>query len=294
MDCRLSDDTTPQILTGASVLDGSENVDPTLPTTVSFSEAIDSENSKVVVKECGSSGREYEGREVWSADRKTLTWVPDIRLPYATCFEMTVTARDDGGNPVADGVRVFHTFEPRVIAHIPMDGRDVAVIPSDAVGNPVDLTKRYIAVAEGDGVTPDGAQVFEHEGGLRIYDVSDLTKDPVLVSSVATAGVDRALEFVSSTTGITTVGTSGGLYGGPFLISVDGPGGPSSFGALRIYDLSAFPQLTEVATRFVNFSTIAINQAGATNPAQSIAWLAGDRCRIFCASYRWIRACRWM
>ncbi len=268
LDCRLSDDVTPPLLTGASVLNGSENVDPTLPTTVSFSEAIDSENAKVEVKECGPSGRVYEGREVWSADRKTLTFVPTPRLPYAECFEMTITAPDDGGNLVTD-MRVFHTFEPRVIAHIPMDARDVAVIPSDAVGDP---EKRYIAVAEGDAVTPGGSQVFEHEGGVRIYEVSNLTEDPVLVSGVVTAGADRALEFVSSTSGgITTVGASGGSYSGPFLISVDGPGGPGSFGALRIYDLSAFPQLTEVATRFVNFSTIAINHAGVTNPAQSVS-----------------------
>lgn len=273
LDCRLSDDTTPPELTGASVLDGAENVDPTLPTTVSFTEPIVTDDATVEVRECGADGRVFDGRVEWSTDLKTLTFVPDIRLPYAKCFKMTVSAIDDGGNPVTDE-REFRTFEPRIVAHIPIDASDVVVIPPAAVGEAADSPNRYIAVTEGDGLTVEG------EGGIRIYDVTDLTEDPVLLTHVKTPGVDRALEFVD-TSGltppvITTVGGSGGEYSGPFLYSIDGPGGEDRFGALRIYDLSAFPEMTLVATRYLNFSTQAFNLAASSDPSEIVANAPGS------------------
>jgi hypothetical protein len=127
------------------------------------------------------------------------------------------------------------------------------ILPVDPADVGLTACSDLVAVAEGDAFDPDSL------GGLKIYDVTDLEAAPVLVAAARTAGVDRALTFMTAPPLTTVTGAPGGTqtqqsFAGPFLMSVDGPGGPERFGVWRLYDLAEFPTLTPVANRFVNQS----------------------------------------
>ncbi len=135
-----------------------------------------------------------------------------------------------------------------------MDARDVVWVDPVSLGrSPCD---DLIAVAEGD------AQRQDFEGGIKVFDVTDLSQAPKLLGEHATAGVDRAVAFGSGA--ITTQsGPSGSTtpanHPGPFLMSVDGPGDPDRFGVWRLFELSGSGDtvsLNQVAIRFVSQSKL--------------------------------------
>ena len=237
--------------------DGAENVDPVRPLEATFTEDVDP-SAEVIVRECEDaetgSGDPLLGQVV--VDGRTVRFLPEIFLRYGTCYKARFIASDAGGNPVEKEIE-FTTFDARVLARIDVDAQDVVIIPSESVGAE-DPASRFIALAVGDGDL-DADQTQEATSGLLIYDVVDLTKPLKPLREIKTAGFDRALHFVDVTPGtadvaLETVGTNGGQFSGPFLLSVDGAGGPDRFGMLRIYDLSNFPMETAVASRFLNLS----------------------------------------
>lgn len=198
-------------------------------------------------------GNVVPGHGELSTDGRILVFVPDTRLRYGLRYRLSVDeVKDLDGQAMAQPFYLtFSTHLPRVLGHIERDIRDVAVIDSAAVGR--EENERYVALAEGDALRVDSA------GGVVLYDVTNPKRWQEPLSEGRTAGVDRAVTFVSGSS-ITTTGQSGGVFHGPFLMSVDGPGGPDRFGVWRVYDLSEFPALRRVASRLINQSQYSLER----------------------------------
>jgi len=249
----LTDDTKPPAVQSATVTDGDNGVDPLRPVQFIFDESLaalgaDSQPGALL----DSNGRPVKGRWELTPDGRTLTFVPDIRLRYGEEYTLQVSnVTDRGGNALVSAYSAtFTTFQPVVLQHIDMDARDVvwldpAAFPPSAGLSPC---SDLIGVAEGNGLRADFL------GGVSIYDVSDLSVAPPLVTSTVTAGIDRALVFLPGPP-IPTTGQEPTTLNGPFLMSVDGPGGPDRFGVWRLFNLEHFPTLDEVATRLINQSS---------------------------------------
>jgi hypothetical protein len=223
----LSDDAQPPGVQDASVPDGGTGIDPLGPLSLTFDESMDPDSISDQSCQVTSSTGPVKGRCELSPDGRVLTFVPEIRLHYGETYTFTVNGITDlGGQPLATPFSsTFTTFEPVVLQHIDIDARDVVWIEPESVGlSPCD---DLIAVAEGDAQRPD------FQGGVSIYDVTDLSEPPVLVASHPTAGVDRALTFADPEP-LQTTGEAGGSFTGPYIMSVDGPGDPDRFGVWRI------------------------------------------------------------
>jgi RHS repeat-associated protein len=184
-----------------------------------------------------------------SADGRTVTFVPAAGLRYGRRYELRLAGLlDQDGLPLSGrSVVPFSTNLPRLVAHFAMDARDVITLPLDA-------TRRLLAVAEGDAHDPDFV------GGIQILNVTDLSNgENPFVWRESTAAVDRALHF---TTGSAIAGVSG-----PFLMSVEGPGGPDRFGVWRLFAVTANATLAPVATRLVNQSAESLRRlSGVDSP----------------------------
>jgi hypothetical protein len=246
----LTDDTKPPEVEGLSVLDQSVGVDPTVPLQAVFDEPIDPRSvtpDTVTLRD--GEGHRVSGRLEISADGRIVTFVPNSRLRLGEQYTLTIGAVRDLGGQVFAGTftSTFTTFEPRILQHIAdIDARDVTVL--DPVGLGLPAGRRLIAVAEGDALRPDS------QGGIIIYDVTDPASEPLVLASKATAGVDQSLVVAADGAVAVTRQGANVSFSGPFLMSVDGPGGPDRFGVWRLFDLSAFPEINQVAARFLNQS----------------------------------------
>jgi hypothetical protein len=247
LSCTLASEHRSPSLQSASVLDGASGVDPLLSLQLSFDGAVAVPEGAIVLRD--ESGRVVGGRVVVSGS--AASFVPEIRLRYGKTYTLAVSGVvSESGDLLPGRSMTFRTFEPEIVQHIAgVDARDVAWLGPNAWPDPAAVglspCSDLIAVAEGD------AHELDHLGGIRIYDVSGLSDEPPLLSSVRTAGVDRALRFAA---GPPVAPLDRPAFSGPFLMSVDGPGGPSRFGVWRLFDLSQFPALTAVSSRLINQS----------------------------------------
>jgi len=250
-----------------SVQDGDVDVDPLAQPQATFDGPVTVPDGSVTLTD--ANGNAVRGHVV--VDGATVTFVPDIRLHYGSTYTLTLGGvLSLTGDPLPAQTITFTTFQPVVLQHIEnVDARDVVWLnpntfpPSANVSPCTDM----IAVAEGDAFQADFL------GGLRVYDVTDLSTAPApvqltfegqAVTSVPTSGVDRALKFTAQPAVTLADGSS---FPGPFLMSVDGPGGPDRFGAWRLWDLSQWPTVTPAVTRLINLSDDALaNLSGADNP----------------------------
>jgi hypothetical protein len=269
---RLTDTTEPPHVEGMSVPEGTQEVDPSAPLSVTFSKPLDpSSLDPARVQLVDGYGRSVKGTVRLSADGRVVTFVPDTRLRFGAQYRLSVQGvSDKDGNELSGAVTAgFTVFQPHVIGHITaVDARDVVVVDPMAVHLPAG--QRLLAVAEGDGLRADVA------GGINIYDVSDpsaglgtgLSSSPPVIASHATAGVDRALVFVPGPA-VTTSGAHARTFTGPFIMSIDGPGGAERFGVWRLFDLANFPAITEVASRLINQSAESWDLVNLRDPTQS-------------------------
>ncbi len=244
----LSDDTKPPLVESSSVSEGDTDADPLSPLSVTFDEPLTSATCELKDDDHAIT---VKGRCDVTAN--IVTFTPDIRLHYSTHYTFRVFEIVDMGQQPGDAVVThFTTFTPRILQHIDMDARDVVWVDPVSLGR--SACDDLIAVAEGD------AQRQDFEGGIKIFDVTDLSQAPKLLGEHATAGVDRAVAF--GTGAITTKsGPSGNTtpanHPGPFIMSVDGPGDPDRFGVWHLFELSSQDDsvsLNQVAVRFVNQS----------------------------------------
>lgn len=269
---RLTDTTEPPRVEGISVPEGTQEVDPSAPLSVTFSKPLDPNSlDPATVQLVDGHGRSVKGTVRLSADGRVVTFVPDTRLRFGVQYRLSVHGvSDKDGNELSGAVTAgFTVFQPHVIGHITaVDARDVVVVDPMAVHLPTG--ERLLAVAEGDGLRADVA------GGINIYDVSDpsaglgtgLSSSPPVIASHATAGVDRALVFVPGPA-VTTTGAHARTFTGPFIMSIDGPGGAERFGVWRLFDLENFPAITEVASRLINQSAESWDLVNLRDPTQS-------------------------
>ncbi|MFI5396218.1 MAG: Ig-like domain-containing protein [Candidatus Binatia bacterium] len=268
---RLTDTTEPPHVEGMSVPEGTQKVDPSAWLGVTFSKPLDPNSlNPATVQLVDGHGRSVKGTLRLSADGRVVTFVPDTRLHFGAQYRLSVQGiLDRDGNQLPGAVTGgFTVFQPRVIGHITgVDARDVVVVDPVTVHLPPG--KRLLAVAEGDGLRADFA------GGINVYDVSDpsaelrtgLSSSPPVIASRATAGVDRALVFVPGPP-VTTTGQHAATFAGPFIMSIDGPGGADRFGVWRLLDLEHFPTITEVASRLINQSAESWDLFNLRDPTQ--------------------------
>ncbi len=118
--------------------------------------------------------------------------------------------------------------------------------------------------AEGDTYHADS------EGGVVVYEVTDPTTLVAPVADAKTAGVDRAIAATDDSP-LTVTGTGAGTYQGPFLMTVDGPGGHERYGAWRVFNLTpaggGAVALNAIDTRIVNLSRQAYDRvSGVDDP----------------------------
>ncbi len=251
----LTDDTNPPTVQTAAVNEGDTDVDPLAPLTLTFSESLDATTVTPQAANPGklldSHGRQVKGHWDVTSDGRIVTFVPDIRLRYGEQYTWRVTGvTDRGGNRLSmPFIASFTTFQPVVLQHIDVDARDVVWLDPKEFPSGANLSpcSDLIALAEGDAQRPD------FEGGIRIYDVTDLSTAPPLVASAATSGIDRAVVFVPGPP-ITTTGAHADTFDGPFLMSIDGGAVTDRFGVWRLFNLEHFPAIDELATRLINQS----------------------------------------
>jgi hypothetical protein len=265
--CVLTDDTQSPSIEGVVIADDARNVDPVPPLDVLFSEPMDpaSASENITVLYCGeieeadaecSGGVVVPGEVELSEDGRTATFLPRFHLRYGARYVLSINGDilDLNKNPLGiSQARNFATFRPRIVGRVEgIDARDVVVINAK---EDIDSTapEAVLIVAEGDGLPTR----TDSQGGVVFYDVSDLVAGPPLVERAFTAGVDRALAYAPGPPVETANGQS---FPGPFVMSVDGPGGPDRFGVWRLIDLSAYPTPTLVASRFLNQSANTFNR----------------------------------
>jgi hypothetical protein len=259
---------TPRVLDLSLLPPAEGNMDdPLAPLQVVFDEPLVGPGSLVLQD---SQGHTVTGELTLSVDGRVLTFTPKTRLKYGETYTVTLSGLVDKENPprplppLPPEQSTFHTFTPEIRGHIGgVDAQDVAVIEPVAVGLPED--RRLIAVADGRGGASSGS---EPPSGLRVYDVSDLPlsgsvdlTEQITAQSATTAGVDYALAFVDGPPITVRQGVSPSnpdgtaiTFDGPFLLSVDGAGDDTDFGLLHLYTLRNFPQVEEIAVRYLNHS----------------------------------------
>ncbi len=257
----LTDDTRPPQVQDASVPDGESGVNPLGQLSVTFDESMDPGSIDTQTCEVVGSDGPIKGSCKLSNQNRVLTFVPEVRLKYGEQYSFRINGVRDGRGQVLSTpfASTFNTFAPRILRRIDVDAQDVVWIDAESAG--FSSCDDLVAVAEGDATQPD------YQGGMSIYDVTDLGEPPTRIAFSATAGVDRALTFVGAEPLVTT-GQGGGSFSGPYLMSVDGPGGPDRFGVWRIFDLSELSEgrMVPVATRLINQSANSWRQLNLEDP----------------------------
>ncbi len=267
-DHTISDDVTPPSTTGASVNEGDTDVDPLSDLTVTFDEPISAASCELLNIDL-SPTVSWKGR--CEVANNVVQFIPDIHMHYSTNYRLRMFAVKDLADLTTAEIDVqFKTFTPRILQHLDnIDANDVVWVDPVSIGrSPCD---DLIAVAEGDALKPD------IEGGLRLYDVTDLSQPPVELSHLNTTGADRSVAFVSGT--ITTkadpdaaaVDNTGG-----FLMSVDGEGDPGRLGVWRLSKITnQGASIERMATRFLSQSDENIAQMieyeNGGDPLQSVS-----------------------
>lgn len=248
--------------------DGQVAMSPAAPIAVVFDQQIDegSLSGNVELRVCGpsegpgSDPREQDcrhgplvpGHAEVSADGLSVLFVPDVRVRYGLRYQLYLhDIKDvDGQVMLRPLYRHFSTSLPRVVGHLPLDARDVAVLDPPALGlGPEALV---VAVAEGDHYRLDS------NGGIVVYDVSRPHSFQEPLSRAVTAGVDRALVFAGE--GPAQIG--GVEYAGPFVMSVDGPGGPERYGVWRLFEVVADGSAGSVAVELFPVNQRLVNMPG--------------------------------
>ncbi len=197
-------------------------------------------------------------------DEQTIRFVPDTRLRYGLRYQLYMhdLLDQDGHKMLRPVYHTFSTWKPRIVAQIGdggLDARDVVFVDAEAAGfDPLDVV---LAVAEGDALEPDSSR------GVRLYQLRpDML--PNEIAEVRTSGVDRSVAFTKD--GSIKLRDSTGSpeieYPGPFVMSVDGPGGYERYGLWRLYQVrSGIDPLVVLDQRFVNLSGQAKDRLAGTD-----------------------------
>jgi hypothetical protein len=221
----------PPTVVSSSVEDGETDVDPLAAPSVAFGEEVTVPDNAVKLRD--DRGNLVRGRVEVSGT--TMTFVPEIRLKYGKSYTFDIGGVLSGtADALPARTITFTTFAPVILQHIDgIDARDVAWIDPTAwsEGSGPGPCTDLIAVAEGDGIKE--RPYSDH--GILIYDVTDLSEKLEPIAEARSSGIDRALVFKKGQAFTTTDGVQ---LTGPYLMSVDGPGGAHIFGAWRLFDLA--------------------------------------------------------
>jgi RHS repeat-associated protein len=244
------------------VPNGQVSVSPSQRIEATFDESMDPASlpGNVELSVCGPSDAEFiwedcdegplvAGHPELTPDGRIVVFVPDVRLRYGLRYRLYIhDLYDIDGQPqIRPYYHWFSTDLPEIMAHIDVDARDVAAVPPIPG---VAAQRRFIAVAEGDTYQADS------EGGVVLYEVTNPTTLVAPADRQVTAAVDRAI-VATEDSPLTVTGGGAGTYQGPFLMTIDGPGGHERYGAWRIFNVSAngsAVELNHIDTRIVNLS----------------------------------------
>ena len=235
----LSDDPTPPAIDGFDIAFNQRDVPGDVRPVLTFNRPVRSNDGRLPVGSIEVRGPNGLIDGVWvvvSPDGRRVRFFPTQPLPPGVTITVhVVDVRDFRGRTFPGFSTTFTTYDPVLVATLPLPANDVDVLRRVVDGVP----QLYAVVAR------DGDETSDDQHGLTVVDVRN-PRAPRVVADVATPGVDRAVRVVTSDP--------------PLVLSVDGAGNPQRFGTLRAFDLSEPAHPVEIGRRVLNLSPQVIRE----------------------------------
>jgi len=235
----LSDDPTPPAIDGFDIAFNRRDVPGDVRPVLTFNRPVRSSDGRLPIGSIEVRGPSGLIEGVWvvvSPDGRKVQFFPKQPLPPgATITVDVVDVRDFRGHTFPGFSTTFTTYDPVLVASLPLPANDVDVLQRVVSGVP----QLYAVVAR------DGDETSDDQHGLTIVDVRN-PRAPRIVADVATPGVDRAVRVVTADP--------------PLVLSVDGAGNPQRFGTLRAFDLSDLVHPIEIGRRVLSLSPEVIRE----------------------------------